>query len=562
MALNKKSRPSAILGVQFRQDSIAVVEMRKSGSTHIVTAAGSAELAQGYLEPNAPGGTAYIGQKLRALLKEIGATAKNAMVAVPSHGTMTRLIELPPLPDDEMRMAIDGEIREHQMLTETGGAFDYSPIGEGTEQTKRTVLVMAADDIILWRLQDIIKTAGLRLHEFVPSHSAAMRSMLGDPLSEPTLHVSVGMSSCEMAIFDGTDCRMYRRIDVRGSDLVVQAASLDEEEEMAAESAGLHSGEIPFALKLAQEGRAEGIDPVIAARLTTELRRSLDYHNRQNPNEHPISRAKVVISDDRLSEVRERIGEDLGLDAQVGEATIVVQGSARLVLSGAPDVKGYAPAVGLALQNFGHAGDTLHAFTLAAAGRVVERTSNVRKTLVPTLVIAGFFALAGLGITMVLNATARILESENDALSRDLNALKAEYLPIQEAAQLEMTAMGELAIRGIPFPPIMDQISGAQHGDLWLTKSTFDVGGRISLQGEARNEAAIISTLNRLRMSGGFYETYLDRFDQRQNKGIQFSISSRYDLQNPARIAIESIGDDPMGDELVRNDLEDTEVTE
>ena len=183
---------------------------------------------------------------------------------------------------------------------------------------------------------------------------------------------------------------------------------------------------------------------------------------------------------------------------------------------------------------------------------MIAHASNLNKTLVPTLVIAGFFGLAGLGITLVLNATARILESENAELTRDLDQLKAEYLPMQEAAQLEIRAMGELATRGIPYPPIMDQISDAQHHDLWLTKATYDVGGRISLKGEARNEAAIIATLNRLRVSGGFYETYLERFDQRQQKDIQFNISSRYDLQNPARIAIEAMSDE----------LEPTEVTE
>ena len=270
MGLSRNSKPSSVLGVQFRQDSIGVVEMRKGGGTYVVTAAGSTDITPGYLEPGAPGGTAYVGQKLRALLKDIGATAKYALVGVPSHGTMTRLIELPPLPDEEMRIAIDGEIREHQMLTETGGAFDYCPVGQGSEQTKRDVLVMAADDIILWRLQDIVKDAGLRLLAFAPVHSAAMRSMLNEPLSEPTLHVSVGMGSCEVAIFDGSKTLMYRRIDVRGSDLVVQAAKLEEEAEMAASSAGLHEGEIPFALKLAQEGKQQGIDPVIASRLTTD----------------------------------------------------------------------------------------------------------------------------------------------------------------------------------------------------------------------------------------------------------------------------------------------------
>lgn len=539
MARKKLTSPTSVLGLHFQPDAIQVVEVRKHGAEFVATAAGTVQMTPGYLEPSAAGGTGYIGQKLRSLLKEIGSSTKSAYIGVPSHASMTRQIDLPPIPEAELRTAIDGEIRHHQMLSDKGGTFDFMVMGDIQDNVERNVLVMAADDLFLWRIQDILKEAGVTAEAFVPIHSAALRSALGTPPKQPTLYVSLDMNSTEIAIVDEESTRLYRRIDVRGSDLVVKAAKIEQEAELATASAGLHEGEVPFALRLAQEGRSEGIDPVIASRLVTELRRSLEYFRRQNPSELPVQDATIVVADDRLMEISDMIATDLGLNIVRGSNGLLTQGSATHELSTLPDIGEYAPAIGLGLQAFDYGAASLKPFSLRPSERVVERATKVNQSLVPALIGSAAIGVLGLSVTLVYYFGANKIEAQNVVDQGKLDKLVEEYLPMQQEAQLEMRAMGELALAGIPFPPIMDQVSDSLHDDLGILTATFDTGGRISLEGESRNEEAIISTLNRLRMSGGFYNTDVIKIASQTTSGLRFSIRSQYDLENPARLAIE-----------------------
>lgn len=51
--------------------------------------------------------------------------------------------------------------------------------------------------------------------------------------------------------------------------------------------------------------------------------------------------------------------------------------------------------------------------------------------------------------------------------------------------------------------------------------------------GEAKTEAAMISTLDQMRINGNFSSAFIDNFDNKDGRGFKFNLSSAYALPEP-----------------------------
>lgn len=220
---NKRPERNPVLGVQFGHDQIRAVEMRRSGSELLITAAGSVSMPAGALEPGSTVSTEIIGQRLKSLVRKMGATTRHAVFGIPSSGVFTRLLDIPQLPDDELQAVVEGEVAHYQMVRQDGGAFSFAKITAPEGSREMPVIVMAADDPILHALSDVAKAAGLIADFNEPAQLAAIRASLPREMSEPMLFISIEDIGSEIAVIDDGKLALYRRIDVGGQHLMANA---------------------------------------------------------------------------------------------------------------------------------------------------------------------------------------------------------------------------------------------------------------------------------------------------------------------------------------------------
>jgi hypothetical protein len=190
--------------------------------------------------------------------------------------------------------------------------------------------------------------------------------------------------------------------------------------------------------------------------------------------------------------------------------------------------------VGLALHNFRAPDDVVPAFSLVPAERTTAKMQRAASGVRPAIITSGVFAILAVSAWVVFSVQAAKLSAANALLDAEYTRLEQRYLPQQQALKTEVAAIAELATEGIPFGPILDEVSLSLDPGVGLEVSRFDIGGMVVLEGQAESEEAIVNTLNRLREIGGFVSTYVNSFENRDGRGLTFSISSQFDLTFPA----------------------------
>jgi type IV pilus assembly protein PilM len=507
----KRAERNPVLGIAFGYDQIRVVEIRRGGDGLTVTAAGSVSLPAGALEPGSTIAPDLIAQRLKSVIKKIGATATYAVMGVPSSGVFTRLLDIPQIPDDELESVVSGEVAHYQMIRPDRGAFGFSRLPTPENSREIQVLVMASDDPILHALDDIAKKAGLRLAAKEPAQLGAMRSLYQPSSSEATLLVSIEDSASEISVVEGGRLMLYRRIDVGGRNLLSNSPAL----------AGVATGTGDGALK-AYSG---SVDEVLSARLATEIRRSLDYHRRQFPATD-VSQAFVGAMDSRLGSMSEFLETALGIPCRTGAVSVRASGVAAAEL-GTPVSSEYFSAIGLAAGELGFGEGVMPAMDLVAAAPKKQMTLVNSGQLIAAVVATAIVLVAGLAVISSFKGEAERAEHETAKLQVREQELNAQLAPLKQRQEMEMKVLSDLSRQGTPFPWVMDAITAALDPGVGINQINID-GGHIRLSGEARNEAAMVTTLDHIRTQGSFTSPFVDSFQNQTATGLSFNMSSDF----------------------------------
>jgi type IV pilus assembly protein PilM len=514
----KRLGHNPVVGIEFGHDQIRAVEVRHDSGGYTVTAAGVMAIPPGSMDPGSSTPPDLVGQRVKSLLKKIGSTSRYGVFGVPSSGVFTRLLDVPQLSDEELGPVVAGEVAHYQMVRPGGGAFDFIKLEGNPNSPEAQVSVMAADDPILWSLDSIGKASGIAIAAKEPAQYAAIRaSVPAAGPAEPTLFVSVEDFASEIAIIDGKKLRLYRRIDVGGHNLLANIRGRDQA-----------AGEDYVPAAFSQENAP--VDEVLSARLATEIRRSLDYFRRTNPD-IDVNTCVVHVMDRRLEGLAPFLGGSLGLTSSLA-SPIVTPGQAASLEFKMPYPMEFMGALGLAMGELGHLESTMPRFNLLPAEPVRARSMvSTAPYVISAFVTAAVAAIAGF-MWFNTSAQANTIQERNVELQQEGQKLLAQLEPLKARRDQEVKILADLTKQGVPFPWVMDEISRSLDPSASITEVTFE-GGRIRMIGEAKTEAAMISTLDQMRINGNFSSAFIDNFDNKDGRGFRFNLSSAYALPEP-----------------------------
>lgn len=381
------------------------------------------------------------------------------------------------------------------------------------------VIVMAADDPILHALSEIAKAAGLVADFNEPAQLAAIRASLPREMSEPTLFISIEDIGSEIAVIDDGKLALYRRIDVGGQHLMANA--------LAAIKVSGSESQVPAAFS---PSNPLPIDEVLSARLATEIRRSLDFYRRQFPTSD-VNQASLVVMDSRLETMAPYLGASLGLDCHMASTVATVSGAAATE-TGAPIGIEWLSATGLALGELGYGEQALPRFDLVPSVTKAARFAGGETRWMLSLAASILVLAGGLFAWNSARAQADRTAEEIVQLNSQNDVLMKQIAPRQQRRDMEYKVLAEFSRQGVPFPWIMDEVAIALDPGVGVNEIRFD-GGRLTVQGEAKNEASLINTVDKLRLNGSFQSTFVDQFQNDDGRGLRFNLSSRFVLVRP-----------------------------
>ncbi|MCR4322626.1 MAG: pilus assembly protein PilM [Candidatus Azambacteria bacterium] len=242
-------KQKSFLGVDIGTAAIKVVQLSKERDTYRLENYGEIKFAaeEAPMEVYQQSSLKMLDEQVASLIKKIiaktGITATQAALSLPVFSSFSTIIELPPMPKDEMEKAIQFEARqyvpipisevsldsivigeEHKIHKENGGSTD----GNGQQNEPQTakpqrkkhveVLLVAVPNEIKKKYQRIAELSGLNLIALEMETFPLARALLkGDPTI--TIIADVGARSTDICIVDNGFVRISHNFEFSGVDI-------------------------------------------------------------------------------------------------------------------------------------------------------------------------------------------------------------------------------------------------------------------------------------------------------------------------------------------------------
>ena len=466
------------------------------------------------------------------------------VVGLTNGSLVARVMEIPPVPDSDIRSVLRGEMDHYRILPAGQSAFDFFRLpdlpekekgeAEGEEAVIR-VLLMGAEERLVSSYRSVMDSSGLRLVAVEPGSIAALRGLYPALETEDAFAlVSISSGGAEIFITTHGELHFYRRIDTAVSDLKALVA-----QEIAPSASRSKGGMLAGAEEEVEEEAprisvdADKFNRQAISLLMTEVQRSLDYFVREFPGAAESLTVKFVVDAPESEELFALMTQYLRSSAAMVSLPDLIPASidAEHEIAGASGSR-YAVAVGLALRGMGGSYAAAPALDLSTGDRVVVERRMAPKAMFASAA-ASLVILAGtITAAFILNGNIAKKERELDQTQSEVKLLKAEHATL--VAQLERQAKLTETIQksAKPIPQGLDFLSASVAKRGCLTGVTIDDKGSIFITGEARSPrtvADIMDTINLSPMLQPIRLTNLLRLDSRMGgEGLQFELQTGF----------------------------------
>jgi type IV pilus assembly protein PilM len=526
-----------VLGIDINQYEIRVVEMRGAGIAAQVVRAGSVPLPRGAVDGDRINYHDAVGETLKGLLSRMNVSTRAAVFGVGSRSTITRVLDIPRVPDTELRMVLEGELAHYQILREDTGVFDYTRLHDstGSGDSNPQVLLMAVEDKVVNDYRDVCDRAGLHFLALEPVMLSLYRAAFQQVQAQPSavcLNISYGKT--EIAIVDHGRIRLYRRIDIGSDDLVLgRRASATEQE--------ADNTRKPTLLGDDEEKRADstmpavmttgGISNSVAGSLATELQRSLDYYRREFPQAPAVSRTILATHDPDIEPLADWLKQALALEVTLAEPPISI-GVSRAIAAQLEETEGlrFVAACGLAMHGLPGMSPSIPVFNLGAIARPQAVTSAGKSRMVASIAASVAILVCGLAVGMWLRSGVVQKEGQLTQMQHELTQQQQAQLVMIQRNEGTRRNLDILRKEGFPLPLIMDTVAARVAAGTSMADLTLTPDGMIAINGEALTASSMIQTYQGIQTCPQFWNTTINQFDTKdadKQKYVSFKLTTQ-----------------------------------
>jgi len=523
-----------VLGIDIGPTEVYVVELKGSWPDYQLVRAGKAPIPSKSVDGGRVVDPGAIASALQALMDEMGIITRDAVMSIAESCVVTRVLDIPAVPANELRAVIEGELAHYQVLGNTAGAFDFMPLAKRDNESEAgpQALVMAAEETVVAAYRAVAEQAGLNLVAMEPALLASYRAGFADMQSRPVAAcLAIGRHESEITVTCNDQIRLYRRIDIGRETLILDRNGAAREAPRPTSG----SGRVPFG-EVADEqeqeaeqddGQPRVINPSAASSLTVELQRSLDYYSSQSPNEATVDLLVLSVPTPELAALETWFTQAISIETKMARLPKALQGG---LMPNDPEGARYICAAGLAMRELSGLPPSMPRFDLSSQQRNEVVAQTAKKTL--TLSFAAAAATLVLGAVLALQVGLRA-NAEDRVLAHVQEDLKAQERVRQDyitSVQARQDLLKSLRTQGFPFPRIMDSVSDSIAPNVGITQVSLDGAGKLTVNGDATNEKQVIKTLENLRKIPFFESVSMDTFDkqaptQATNWLVRFQIS-------------------------------------
>jgi len=184
---------------------------------------------------NSPESLRKLGEVIMTAVGQSGIKSKSVVVGLPSNKTFTTVIELPLMPEAELKSTLKYQIDQYIPMAANEAKVDWALLGTSLHDPKQQeVLLASTSNAYAEERLEFIESLGLDVIASEPDPLAMVRSLLPAGVPDARLIIDVGDQSTDLAITFGDSPRLVRTIPMGIRSLVKAAVqNLNVQEDQA-----------------------------------------------------------------------------------------------------------------------------------------------------------------------------------------------------------------------------------------------------------------------------------------------------------------------------------------
>lgn len=222
-----------------------------------------------------------LGEVILTVIGQSGIKTKNVVIGLPSQKTFTTVIDMPVMPEAELRSTIKYQIDQYVPMVVDEAKVDWVLLGQSVhDPTKQEILLASTANAYAEERLELIEGLGLNVIAAEPDPIAMARALLPSGMSDARLLIDVGEMSTNLVMTYNDAPRLVRTIPTGLYSLIKAAVQNLNVQEDQARQFILKFGLAPDRL----EGQVYHAVETVLEGFAAELTKSIKFFQTRYPN--------------------------------------------------------------------------------------------------------------------------------------------------------------------------------------------------------------------------------------------------------------------------------------
>lgn len=219
------SKPKSQLGIDIGTSSIKLVELKPAEHNYNLVTYGIAQAAFNLTGKDSASSIKQAATVLKELMKRAGVTTNKAVASLPNSTVFTSLIELPKIPDSEMKTAIEFEAKKYVPMPLEEVTLSWTKLEEhhthqeaGLSPEKQKILLTAVPSVVIDSYVKLFQAAGIEPQALEIEALSLIRSIIAEDTNSIVL-VDIGAKITTVNLVDNGYLRLSKSLSVGGDSI-------------------------------------------------------------------------------------------------------------------------------------------------------------------------------------------------------------------------------------------------------------------------------------------------------------------------------------------------------
>ncbi len=233
------SKPKSHIGVDIGTSNIKIVQLQAKDDKFVLETYGIVNVSYQISSKDSEAAINHTAEILKNLVKKSRTTTNKIIASLPNSAVFTSVIEMPRMPDNELKPAIEFEAKKYVPLPLDEVALSWSIIVEKKQKInletnlgnlgkmenngKNKILLTAVPNVVVENYLKVFKAAGLEAVALEIEALSLIRSLVNED-DKTVLVIDIGAKNTSINLVDSGYLRFSKNLNVGGDTVTTSIA--------------------------------------------------------------------------------------------------------------------------------------------------------------------------------------------------------------------------------------------------------------------------------------------------------------------------------------------------